>query len=265
MYSRSQQRLDDGGARGRRAEPRLPHRVRELLLVQRLARRLHRGQQRRVGEARRRPRPLRHRLRVAHRCALPAAPAPAAASWLVVRLLAVVLALLRPPPSRGLGAFCRRRRPAPSSPRCSTSVPVLWKRSTTGARRAAGERHRGDDRGHRPDVVLVPGREQAAADQVVDPPLVRRQRARPPATWRVGMMAWWSVTFASSTKRRRAGARPCPGASSASVGPADGAAPPRGSVSATVRRQVPAVGARVAEELVLLVERLRHAPACAAR
>ena len=57
--TRAEQRLDDLGAGGGRAEAALLHRLRELAVVEGGPGGLHRGEERRVGEAARRPRLLR--------------------------------------------------------------------------------------------------------------------------------------------------------------------------------------------------------------
>src|SRR3989440_12089477 len=64
------QPLDDRGARGRGADPRVLHRLAELGVVDVLARRLHRPEQRRLGEAPRWPLLLPERLRRGHLPAL---------------------------------------------------------------------------------------------------------------------------------------------------------------------------------------------------
>ena len=61
-----QQHLDDGRARGRRAQAGLLHGVGEFFLVERLARRLHGREQRGFGESLGRPRLLLERLHVHH-------------------------------------------------------------------------------------------------------------------------------------------------------------------------------------------------------
>ena len=80
--------------------------------------------------------------------------------------------------------------------------------------------------------------------------------ARPPEA-PVGMMAWWSVTLESSTKRRPSGRSPVPGARSPWYVAGDRIHDFRQRVG-DVLRQVAAVGARIADQLVAFVERLRQ-------
>jgi hypothetical protein len=61
-------------------------------------------------------------------------------------------------------------------------------------------------------VIVVPGREKTAADEVEDLALVGSRFALAGET-PVGIIAWWSLTLASSTNDLPSGRSPVPGAS----------------------------------------------------
>ncbi len=116
---------------------------------------------------------------------------------------------------------------------------------------ADGRDHGGD----RPDVVVVPGAQQAAADQVVDLALVRRERR---ALGRGGggddgvVVGDLGIVHEAAAQRTLAGA----GRKLLAIRRGDGLDDARQGLR-HVLREVPAVGARIADQLVSLVERLR--------
>ena len=148
-----EQDFDDGRARGRRAEARLLHGVGELLLVERLARGFHGGEQRAFGEALGGARLLLQDLGIEHVLRL-------AFGETRRQLLFGAVA------SRGgRCGFLRLRG------RQVEHLPADLLHGAAGGVIAVDDgvvANRRDHGGDAPDVVVVPGAEQAAADQVVD-------------------------------------------------------------------------------------------------
>ena len=175
------QALDDRRAGGGRADPGVLHRLAQLVVVDELAGGLHRAQQRRVGVAPRRlgdlllgarPRSVVDVLalrRASGSCwsspsSSSSTPAPSSSRSRRRRRAS------RPPAARGRG--CGRRARRPSSPAACSRTP-----RRDGRRRGSAAR---------------PCRRCAGR---------RRRACRACARSCVGMIAWWSVTFASLITR----------------------------------------------------------------
>ena len=172
------QPLDDRGARGRRADAGVLHRLAQLVVVDELAGGLHRAEQRRVRVAARRLGHLLERLDLAA-CAR---PRPDRASAAADRRR-------RRPRRRPLRRAPRRRRRAsrarPARARgCGRRARRPWSRAACSRTRRPGGRRRGS--GGRPC------RRRACR---------RRSSCRRRCSALVGMIAWWSVTLASLTTR----------------------------------------------------------------
>ena len=143
----AEERLEDRGARRRRAEAALAHGLRELLLVESAPRRLHRREERAVGETRRRLGLARERLRVEHA-------------------------------TRHVGSEPARERDLGRRARQLERLPA----DALDARTRAGEaivvfvpRDRREHGGHAVDVLGMPRLEEASADEIVDGALVGRE------------------------------------------------------------------------------------------
>ena len=150
------QALDDRRARRRRADARLLHRLAQLVVVDELARGLHRAQQRRVGVAPRRlglllqrprPRGCRPPRRARGAAAAGRAPSSSSPRALALGQLAVdaAPARRRAGPCRACGTRARRR----SSPRaCSRTPRRGGRRPGSGGRpgRRCGGRRRSSSR-----------------------------------------------------------------------------------------------------------------------
>ena len=249
MYSRLSSTSMMDGARGRRAEAGLLHGVGEFLFVERLARGLHGGEQRRVGETLGRPRLLFEDFDVEH-----------------VLRLAFGEAGRQCLSSGGIG----RRPDAAFFALARRQVQHLPADLLHGAARGViavddgGVANRGDHRGDAPDVVVVPGAEQAAADEVVDLALVGRERG---LAGRGGggndgvVIGDLGVVDEAAAEGTLAGA----GREVLAIGRGDGVRPPRGRVCGHILREVAAIGARIADQLVAFVEGLRECRASSAR
>ena len=245
--------LEDLGPRRRRPEPVLLHRLGQLLLVERPAGRLHRGEQRGVGEALGRPGLLREGPGVHHPLFLPGrqprrerlllvGPCPLAgrASGFVAPL---PLASLR---RVGLHAL----PPRLEDDRPGGAVPVHEPRRLDG-HDSSDHRRRGGD------GVAVPRGQEAPCDRVVERPLVGveplRSRGRRDDRVVVGHLR---VVHEPRPERPH----PRPGRQERAEfrrelddGPDQAPEPLR-----HVLREVAAVGPRVGDRLLLLVEPLRH-------
>ncbi len=159
-----------------------------------------------------------------------------------------------PASSPAFPAFLRLLLAAMSStfqPTCCTAVPEVWYRSGIRGPLRDGGDHRGDG----PDMVVVPGREQAAADEVVDLLLFGRQR---PVGRDAGrddgvVVGDLRVVHKAPAQRPLAGA----GREQLAVGLRDGLDHPRQRLR-HILREMAAVRARIADELVPLVQRLRQ-------
>ena len=249
-----QQRLDDGRARGRGAEPVLPHGVGELLLVEGLARGLHGGEKRRVAEAVRRARTLVLRPRVQH---IDGEALAQTARQLLVEIgarcfgqsLRLRVCIL----GRTLRAFDVENLPALSVHPRSAAVVVIDDRV---AALHLGMNHRNDAR-RGVEVVLVPGREEAAANEVVDARLVPAERHLPRIVRRgedgVVVAHAFVVDEARAERALARASRQLLGG----VATAD-RAHDAGQLLFDVAREVAAVGTGIADQLLPLVEALRE-------
>ena len=155
-----EQHLDDGGARRRRAQAGLLHCVRKFLLVECLARRLHRRQQGSLRETLWWSCLLPDGLNLHHflRVALLQAGRQ---DLFRLLLIACGFAFPRIPERRDV-----QRLPAHLLHRRARCVIAIDNIAVPNSR---------DHRGHRPDVIVMPGTQQAAANQVVDPAFLTRQ------------------------------------------------------------------------------------------
>ena len=250
-----QQRLDDRRARRRRAQAAVFHRVGQLFFFERLAGGFHRGQQRGFGEAPGRARLLGQCFGVEHLHAEPALEtrrqvlpaggrrlggacfrfAPRAFLFFLLVFRLPLGGASRPHPVENLPAFLLDHR-------SRTEVAVDQRLGSLLARSRRDGRNHGRDR---PEVVLVPGAQQAAADQVVDVRLGRtgRQGRAAGAGGNDGVMIGdLGVVDETRPQRPRSGA----GREQIAVGRGDRVddlAQPRRHVA----REVAAVGARVGD------------------
>ena len=233
-----QQHFDDGRARGRRPQTGLLHGVGEFLFVERFARRLHRREQRAFREPLGRPRLLLQHRDIHHvlRLVFGERCRQRLFGWLI-RL--------------ALFGFRRRRQvqhlPAHLHHRASRRViPVD----------DPGIADRRDHRRHRPDVVLVPGAQQPPANQIVNLMLVRRQRnplgPRRCRNDRV-MVADLGIVHEAPSQRPFTSAR-SQVLAVRFLNRLDDA----GQRARHILRQMPAIGARIADQFVAFIQRLRH-------
>ena len=167
-----QQHFDDGRAGGRSAEAGLFHGVGELFFVERFARGFHGREERALGETFRRAGLLFEDFGIQH--VLRLAFGEAGGQLLFGGIGRSAGSLFR------LGGGEVQHLPAELLHGAAGGVIAIHEGVVANRR---------DHRGHGPDVVFVPGAQQAAADEVVDFALVGWERS-----WRawvaVGMMAW---------------------------------------------------------------------------
>ena len=163
-----QQRLDGGGAGRGRAQAAVAHGVRELPVVQRAAGRLHGGQQRALGMVAWRPCLFFELAGVLHLPRLPLRQPRRQHRLVFLAALACRFA-----PGGVLARLELQHPPALLLHGGAVAAVAVQLRSARSQRGLDA----GDHRGHRRQVVVEPGAQQAAADQVVDPPLVPAQGA----------------------------------------------------------------------------------------
>ncbi len=222
-------------ARGRRAQPGLLHGLGEFLLVKGLARRLHGREQRAFGEALGRTRPLFQRFHINHVLEL---------ALLEIRGENLLGRLLFPGP---LFLLFRRGRNVKHLP--AHLLDGRAGRVITIDALALGDSR--DHGGYRPDVVVVPGAEQAPADEVIDLALLSGQAGalRRNSGRDYGVMVRdLGVVHKAPPERALAGA----GRKLLAIGPFDHAHNAR-QCAGHVLRQVAAVGPRIADQLVALI------------
>ena len=242
------QPLDDRRARRRRADARLLHRLAQLLVVDELAGRLHRPEQRRVGVAPRRF----GLLALGSRSSRVSTVSPCLELGQLLVGALVLLAFRR-------GA--RRRRRPRRRRRASRGRAAACRGCGRRARLALADR-RLDARVLEHRLGVEDG-EEAARDHVVDAPVVGAHLLER-CSERVGMIAWWSVTFSSLTTRA-SGSRSRPVTYSAPRGTRAALADELGDrldLVDHVGGQVARVGARVGQRLVLLVADAARRRAC---
>ena len=230
--------LDDRRARRRRADARVLHRLAQLVVVDELARRLHRAEQRRVGVAARRLGLLLERLGLARRRRLAALEDR--------QLLVVALVLV------GGAALADRQLAVDAAPARHEQDPAAGAEDVAprpSSRRACSRTRRPG--GRRPGSGARRGRDTRRSSWLSFD-----------TSWSefVGMIAWWSPTFASSTTRP-SGSRSRPVTYFA---PAAYSGPSRPTLRGGrldlgdhVARQVARARPRIREDLVLLVAALR--------
>ena len=226
-----QQHLNDGGARGGRAQAGLLHGVRQFLLVERLARGFHGREQRALRESLGRTGLLLQGLHVHHGLRLALRQARRQRG----RFRCALLAALRDHVQRLPTHLLHGR---------SGGVIVI---------RHAGIGNRRDDGGHRPDVIVMPRAEQAAADQIVDLALIGREIAGLHGRRDDGVViGHLGIVDEAAAQRTLAGALRQQRVVRLLDGPHHGRQGVR-----HVLRKVAAIGARIADQLAALIERLR--------
>ncbi len=231
-----EQALDDRRARGRRAQALLGHRLAQLVVVDQLARALHRAEQRGLGIARRRARPEghdvdglgAHDLAGGHRHQV---------GVLLLRLLAV------------------DGEPAGDDQHLAVGLERI---------RLATLRHGAGARGHEVFGARVEHGKEALDDHVVEPGLGLAQRARHlerrndrEVVRDLGVVEHPLDRLDVALPERLARVRRQRTQGAGQVGAGDRLEGP-GHDGEVVLGQVARVGARVGQQLVLLVERLRQ-------